>query len=77
METMSSKSRPLVELQAEIVELEETILDRATRDRLLDMPRKLFAEAQEYHRKGNAEETRLTLNSACRLVGQVKKQLKK
>lgn len=77
METMSSKSRPLVELEAEIVELEETILDRATRDRLLDMPRKLFAEAQEYHRKGNVEETRLTLNSACRLVGQVKKQLKK
>lgn len=77
MEMMSSKSRPLMELEAEIVELEETILDRATRDRLLGMPRKLFAEAQEYHRKGNVEEARLTLNSACRLVGQVKKQLKK
>jgi hypothetical protein len=53
METMSSNNRPLVELEAEIVELEETILDRATRDRLLDMPKKLFTEAQEYHRKGS------------------------
>jgi hypothetical protein len=74
---MSSNSRPLVELEAEIVELEGTILDRATRDRLLDMPKKLFTEAQEYHRKGKVEETRLMLNSACRLVEQAKKELKK
>ena len=77
METMSSNSRPLVQLEAEIVELEETILDRATRDRLLNMPRKLFTEAQEYHRKGNVEETRLTLNSACRLMERAKRELKK
>ena len=77
MATTSSNSRPLVELEAEIVELEETILDRATRDRLLDMPKKLFTEAQEYHRKGNVEETRLTLNSACRLVERAKRELKK
>ena len=77
MATMSSNSRPLVELEAEIVELEGTILDRATRDRLLDKPKKLFSEAQEYHRKGNVEETRLTLNSACRLVERAKRELKK
>lgn len=77
METMSSNSRPLAELEAEIVELEETILDPATRDRLLDMPKRLFTEAQKYHRKGNVEETRLTLNSACRLVERAKKELKK
>jgi len=77
METMSSNSRPLVELEAEIVELEEKILDRATRDLLLDMPKKLFTEAQEHHRKGNMEETRLTLNSASRLVERAKKELKK
>jgi len=70
-------SRPLMELEAEIVELEETIPDRATRDRLLDMPKKLFSEAQEYRRKGNAEEARLTLNSACRLVEPAKRELKK
>ena len=74
METMSSNSRPLVELEAEIVELEETILDRATRDRLLDMPKKLFTEAQEYHRNGNVVEARLTLNSACRLVERAKRE---
>ena len=77
MATTSSNSRPLVELEAEIVELEETILDRATRDRLLDMPKTLFTEAQEYHRRGNVEESRLTLNSACRLVEQAKRELKK
>jgi len=77
METMSSNSRPLVQLEAEIVELEETILDGPTRDRLLAMPKKLFTEAQEYHRKGNVEETRLTLNSACRLVERAKRELKK
>jgi len=77
VETMSSNSRPLVELEAKIVELEETILDRATRERLLDMPKKLFTEAQEYHRNGNVEETRLTLNSACRLVERARRELKK
>ena len=77
METMSSNSRPLVQLEAEIVELEATIRDGATRDRLLAMPKKLFTEAQEYHRKGNVEETRLTLNSACRLVERAKRELKK
>ena len=71
------KCQPLMELEAEIVELEETILDRAIRDRLLDMPKKLFTEAQEYRRKGNAEEVRLTLNSACRLVERAKRELKK
>jgi len=34
------KCQPLMKLEAEIVELEETILDLATRDRLLDMPKK-------------------------------------
>ena len=77
MGTMSANSRPLVGLEAEIVELEETILDRATRDRLLDMVKKLLAEALEYHRKGNVEETRLTLNSASRLVERAKRELKK
>jgi hypothetical protein len=71
------KCQPLMELEAEIVELEETILDLATRDRLLDMPKKLFSEAQEYRRKGKAEEARLTLNSACRLVERAKRELKK
>jgi hypothetical protein len=32
-------SEPLVELEAEIVELEEEISDRATRDRLLALSR--------------------------------------
>jgi len=71
METM------LVELEAEIVELEETIPDPTTRDRLLGMPKKLFTEAREYHRKGNVQETRLTLNSAYRLVERAKRELKK
>ena len=77
MGTMSANSRPLVGLEAEIVEVEETILDRATRDRLLDMVKKPLTEAQEYHRKGNVEETRLTLNSASRLVERAKRELKK
>jgi hypothetical protein len=66
-----------VELEAEIVELEETIVDRAIQHRLLDTPKKLVTEAQEYHRKGNVEETRLTLNCARRLVEQAKRELKK
>jgi hypothetical protein len=76
-EKTMDKCPPLMKLEAEIVELEETILDLATRDRLLDMPKKLFSEAQEYRRKGNAEEARLTLNSACRLVEPAKRELKK
>ena len=75
METVSLNSRALMELQAEIVELEETILDRAKRDRLLDMPKRLFAEAQEYLRKGSVVEARLTLNSTFRLVERAKREL--
>ena len=75
METVNLNSRALMELQAEIFELEETILDRATRDRLLDMPKKLLTEAQEYLRKGNVVEARLTLNSTCRLVERAKREL--
>ena len=75
METVSLDSRALMELQAEIFELEETILDRATRDRLLDMPKRLFTEAQKYLRKGNVVEARLTLNSTFRLVERAKREL--
>jgi hypothetical protein len=75
MDAVSLNSQALMELQAEIFELEETILDRATRDRLLDIPKKLFAEAQEYLRKGNVVEARLTLNSTCRLVERAKREL--
>ena len=68
MVTMNSISQPLVELGAEIVELEEAIPDRATWDRFLDTLKKPFTEAQDYHREGNVQEARLTLNSAFRLV---------
>jgi hypothetical protein len=68
------ESRPLMKLEAEIVELEEAIPDRATRYRLLEMPKRLFAEAQEYHRNGNVVEARLTLNSACRLLERAKRE---
>jgi hypothetical protein len=74
---VTSSSGALVELEAEIVELEEEILDRATRDRLLAIPKKLFTEAQDYHRKGNAREARLTINCACRLVERAKNEFKK
>ena len=77
MVTMNSSIQPLIELEAAIVELEEAIPYRAKWDRLLKTLKKLFTEAQEYHRKGNVEETRLTLNSACRLVERAKKELKK
>jgi hypothetical protein len=53
---VTSNSRPLVELEAEIVELEEEIPDLATRDGLLAIPKKLFTEAQDYIRTGNARE---------------------
>ena len=68
------ESRPLMKLEADIVELEESIPDRATRRRLLEMPKKLFTEAQEYHRNGNVVEARLTLNSACRLLERAKRE---
>jgi hypothetical protein len=59
-----SNSGLLVELEAEIVELEGEIPDQATRDRLLAIPKKLFTEAQDYIRTGNAREARLTINCA-------------
>jgi hypothetical protein len=74
---VTSSSGALVELEAEIVELEEEILDRATRDRLLAIPKKLFTEAQDYHRKGNAREERLTTNCVCRLLERVKDEFRK
>jgi hypothetical protein len=70
-------SEPLVELEAEIVELEEEISDRATRDRLLAIPKKLFTEAQDYCRTGNAREARLTINCACRLLERAKNEFRK
>jgi hypothetical protein len=77
MTTMTINSRPLVELQAKIVELEEAIPDKATRDRVLDVPKKLLGEAQDHHRKGNLEEARLTLNTAHRLVEKAKREPEK
>ncbi len=68
---------PLVELEAEIVELEEEIPDRATRDGLLAIPKKLFTEAQDYIRTGNAREARLTINCACKLLERAKNEFKK
>ena len=72
-----SKCEPLGELEAEIVELEEEIPDRATRDRVLSIPKRLVAEAQEYQRKGSAQEARLTINCACRLLERLKNGLTK
>ena len=77
MVTMNSNSQPLVELEAEIVELEEAIPDRATWDRFLDTLKKLFTEAQDYHREGHVQEARQTLNSAFRIVERAKRELKK
>ena len=77
MVTMNSSIQPLIELEAAIVELEEAIPHRAKWDRLLKTLRKLFTEAQDNHRKGNVPETLLTLNSAFRLVGQAKRELRK
>ncbi len=72
-----AKSEPLVELEAEIVELEEEISDPATRDRLLAIPKRLFTEARDYCRKGNAREARLTINCAFTLLEQAKNEFKK
>jgi hypothetical protein len=74
---VTANSGPLVELEAEIVELEEEISDRATRDRLLAIPKKLFTEAQDYIRTGNAREARLTINCACKLLERAKNEFKK
>jgi hypothetical protein len=74
---MMTPSEPLVDLETEIVELEEEISDRATRDRLLAIPRRLFTEAQDYSRKGEAQEARLTINCACRLLERAKNEFKK
>ena len=73
----NSNSGPLAELESEIVELEGEILERATRDRVLAIPKRLFSEAEDYHRKGNAREARLTINCACRLVERAKNEFKK
>jgi hypothetical protein len=71
----ASNSGPLVELEAEIVLLEREIPDRATRDLLLSIPKKLFTAAQDYHRKGSTQEARLTINCACKLLERVKIEL--
>jgi hypothetical protein len=77
MVTMNSSIQPLAGLEAEIVELEDAIRGLPTWDRLLDTLNKLFTEAQDYHRKGNVQDARLTWNSAFRLVKQTKIELKK
>ena len=74
---VNSNSGPLAELESEIVELEGEILDRATRDRVLAIPKRLFTEAEDYHRKGNGREARLTINCACRLLERAKNEFKK
>lgn len=72
-----SNTESLWELEAEIVELEEEIPDRATRDHLLAIPKRLLAEAQDYLRRGTAREARLTINCACALLERAKYQFKK
>jgi hypothetical protein len=72
-----SNSGSLVELEAEIVELEGEIRDRAMRDSLLAIPKKLFTEAQDYCRKGSTREARLTINCACTLLERAKDEIKK
>jgi hypothetical protein len=74
---MASISESLVDLEAEIAALEREILDRAKRDRLLELPKKLFIEAQDYHRRGDVLEERLTINCASRLLERVKNEPKK
>jgi hypothetical protein len=73
---MVSISESLVELEAEIVALEREILDRTTRDRLLELPKKLFTEAQDYHRRGDVLEERLTIICASRLLDRLKNEPK-
>jgi hypothetical protein len=74
---VTSNSGLLMELEAEIVELEGEIPDGATRDRLFAIPKKLFTEAQDYIRTGNAREARLTINCACKLLERAKNEFKK
>jgi hypothetical protein len=74
---VGSISESLVELEAEIVALEGEIFDPATRERLLEIPKRLFTEAQDYHRSGNALEERLTIACAYRLLERVKNESKK
>jgi hypothetical protein len=74
---VTSNSGQLVELEAEIVELEGEIPDQATRDRLFAIPKKLFTEAKGHIRTGNAREARLTINCACKLLERAKNECKK
>lgn len=74
---VTSNNGPLVELEAEIAELEDEISDLATRDGLLAIPKKLFTEAQHYIRTGNAREALLTINCACKLLERAKNEFKK
>lgn len=72
-----SNKGPFMELQAEIVEMEEEIPDRARRDDLLAIPKRLLTEAQDYRRSGNEREARLTINCAYTLLERAKRQLRK
>jgi len=74
---VNSKMEPLVELEAEIVELEEEIPNRATRDHLLALPKRLLTEAQDYVRRGSAQEARLTINCAWALLERAKSEVRK
>ena len=65
-----------MELEAEIVDLEEAILDLETKNRLLTIPKRLFAEAQDYQGRGAAQEVRLTINCARKLLERAKDELK-
>jgi hypothetical protein len=74
---VTSNSGQFVDLEAEIVELEGEIPDQATRDRLFAIPKRLFTEAQDHIRTGNAQEARLTINCACKLLERAKNESKK
>jgi hypothetical protein len=73
----NSNKGPFMELEAEIVKLEEEIPDRATRDDLLAIPKRLLTEAQDYRRRGNEREARLTINCACTLLERAKHEFRK
>lgn len=73
---VTSNAETLLELETELAELEGKILDRATQDRLLGIPKQLFTEAQGYHRTGNAQEARLIVNCVCRLLERAKDEFK-
>jgi hypothetical protein len=72
-----ANNSPLMELEADIVELEHEIGDRATRDRLLAIPKRLFMEAQDYHRNGDEREASLIINCACKLLERAKNECEK